>query len=114
MPQVKAGRVRALAITSKTRSPAVPELPTVAEAGVPDYEVTSWYGVFAPARTSKVIIAKLRAEIVKALNTSDLKAQLANDGSDVVGSTPDEFAAHIRAEIPKWAKVMNVVGIRPR
>jgi tripartite-type tricarboxylate transporter receptor subunit TctC len=114
IPQVKAGKVRALAVSGRSRAPALPDLPTVAEAGVPEYEVTSWYGVLAPAKTSTAIIAKLRTEIVKALNTNELRTQLTNDGAELVGSTPDAFAAYIHSEIPKWAKVMKTAGVRTR
>jgi tripartite-type tricarboxylate transporter receptor subunit TctC len=112
MPQVKAGKVRALAVSSAVRSPAVPELPTVSESGVPGFEVVSWYGVLAPAKTPKPIIDRLHAEIVKALNTSQLKARLANDGTEVVGSAPSAFNDFIKAEMAKWAKVIKVSGVR--
>lgn len=112
LPQVKAGKVRALAVSSAKRSPAVPELPTVAESGVPNFEVTSWYGVLAPAKTPKPVIARLHSEIVKGLNAPDLKERLANDGTEVVGSTPQVFAEYMKAEIPKWAKVIKVSGAR--
>ena len=84
----------------------------MAEAGVPGFELTSWYGVLAPAKTPKAIIASLHDEIVKGLNTPDLKARLANDGNEAVGSTPEAFAAYIAAEIPKWARVINKSGAR--
>ena len=112
LPQIKAGKVRALAVTSAKRSLVAPELPTVAEAGVPGFELTSWYGVLAPAKTPKSIIASLHAEIVKGLNAPDLKARLANDGNEAVGSTPEAFAAYIASEIPKWARVINKSGAR--
>ena len=112
LPQVKAGKVRALAVTSTKRSPVAPELPTVAEAGVPGFELTSWYGVLAPAKTPKAIIASLHDEIIKGLNAPDIKARLANDGNESVGSAPAEFAAYIAAEIPKWARVINKSGAR--
>jgi tripartite-type tricarboxylate transporter receptor subunit TctC len=112
LPQIKAGKVRALAVSSTKRSPVAPELPTVAEAGVPGFELTSWYGVLAPAKTSKAIIASLHDEIVKALNAPDIKARLANDGNETVGNTPEAFAAYIAAEIPKWARVIKRSGAR--
>jgi tripartite-type tricarboxylate transporter receptor subunit TctC len=112
LPQIKAGKVRALAVSSTKRSPIAPELPTVAEAGVPGFELTSWYGVLVPAKTPKAIIASLHGEIVKALNAPDIKARLANDGNEAVGSTPEAFAAYIAAEIPKWARVIKRSGAR--
>ena len=112
LPQIKAGKVRALAVTSAKRSLVAPELPTVAEAGVPGFELTSWYGVLAPAKTPKAIIASLHGEIIKGLNAPDIKARLANDGNESVGSAPAEFAAYMAAEIPKWARVINKSGAR--
>jgi tripartite-type tricarboxylate transporter receptor subunit TctC len=112
LPQIKAGKVRALAVSSTKRSPVAPELPTVAEAGVPGFELTSWYGVLAPTKTPRVIIASLHDEIIKALNAPDIKARLANDGNEAVGSTPEEFAAYIATEIPKWARVIKRSGAR--
>ena len=87
LPQVKAGKVRALAVSGVKRSAVAPELPTIAEAGVPGFEVTSWYGVLAPARTSKRIITSLHDAFSKALNAPEVKVRLANDGNEVVGST---------------------------
>ncbi len=112
LPQIKAGKVRALAVSSPKRSLVAPELPTVAEAGVPGFELTSWYGVLAPAKTPKAIIASVHDEIVKSLNAPDIKARLANDGNESVGSAPADFAAYIVAEIPKWARVINKSGAR--
>ncbi|MBI4189397.1 MAG: tripartite tricarboxylate transporter substrate binding protein [Betaproteobacteria bacterium] len=112
LPQVKAAKVRALAVSSAKRSPAVPELPTVAESGVPGFAVTSWYGILAPAKTPKPIIARLHAEIVKELNTREFRARLANDGTDVVGSTPQAFADFMKADIAKWVKVIKASGVR--
>ncbi|MGZ5138424.1 MAG: tripartite tricarboxylate transporter substrate binding protein [Burkholderiales bacterium] len=110
--QVKAGKVRPLAVSGSKRSPVAPELPTIAEAGVPGFELKSWYGVLAPAKTPNAIIASLHDEIVKALNAPDIKARLANDGNEAVGSTADAFAAYIASEIPKWARVIRRSGAR--
>lgn len=112
LPQVKAGKVRALAVSGAMRSPAVPELPTVSESGVPGFEVINWYGILAPAKTSRPVIGRLHAGIVKSLNTSQLKARLANDGTDFVGSTPEAFTDYIQAEIAKWGRVIMASGVR--
>jgi tripartite-type tricarboxylate transporter receptor subunit TctC len=110
LPQVKAGKVRALGVSSTKRSPVVPDLPTIAEAGVPGFEVTSWYGVLAPARTPPRIVTSVHDEIVKALNAPDMKSRLAADANEAVGSTPQEFGAYIAAEIPKWARIVKKSG----
>jgi tripartite-type tricarboxylate transporter receptor subunit TctC len=107
MPYVKAGKLRALALTSAERSPALPDLPTVAEAGVPGYEATSWYGIVAPARTPREIVTKLNTELVKILKLSDVREQLSSQGVEPVSNTPEQFAAYIKAEIEKWAKVIK-------
>ena len=109
---IKAGRLRALAVTTAKRSPGAPELPTLQEAGVPGYEVAGWYGVLAPARTPQSIIARLNREIVQILHMPDVKERLSADGSEPVGGTPEQFAAHIRSEIAKWRKVVKEAGIR--
>lgn len=111
MPQVKAGRIRALALTSTKRAPAMPDLPTVAES-VPGYEVISWYGVLAPAKTPRAIVAKLNAELVNVLRTPEIKERLARDGTEAVGNTPEAFADYIKAEIVKWAKVVKTSGAK--
>ena len=110
--QLKAGRVRALAVTTKKRSRAAPDLPTMQEAGVAGYEVAGWYGVLAPAKTPRPIIDKLNAEIVRILRSPDVQNRLAADGSEAVGSTPEQFGAHIKAEVAKWSKVIKEAGIK--
>jgi tripartite-type tricarboxylate transporter receptor subunit TctC len=112
LPQVRAGRLRALAMTSAKRSAAMPEVPTVAESGAPDYETASWYGVLAPARTPQVIIERLNREIVKAVQLPDVRERLLSEGADPVGSSPGEFAAHIRRELARWSKVIKQAGIK--
>ena len=109
---IKAGRLRMLAVTTAKRSAAAPEIPTMPEAGVAGYEVAGWYGVLAPAGTPWPIITKLNQEIVKILHTQEVKDRLSADGSEAVGSTPDEFGAHIKSEIAKWSKVVREAGIR--
>jgi tripartite-type tricarboxylate transporter receptor subunit TctC len=95
------------------RSPAAPELPTIAESGYPGFEFTNWNGLLAPARTPATIVGKLHLETVKALALPDVRAKLADLGLDKIGNSPDEFAAVIKAEIPKWAKVIKDSGIKP-
>ena len=110
--QRKAGRVRALAVTTKKRSQGAPDLPTMQEAGVAGYEVAGWYGVLAPAKTPRPIIDKLNTEIVRILHSTDIQSKLAADGSEPVGNTPEQFHAHIKAEVAKWAKVVRDANIR--
>jgi tripartite-type tricarboxylate transporter receptor subunit TctC len=110
--QLKAGRVRALAVTTKKRSTAAPELPTMQEAGVAGYEVAGWYGVLAPAKTPRPIIDKLNTEIVRILHSPDVQNRLVADGSEAVGSTPEQFGNHIKSEVAKWGKVIREAGIK--
>ena len=109
---VRSGRLRALAVTSKTRSAAVPDIPTVAELGYPDFEASSWFGLLGPAELPREIVAKLQAEVVRALNIPELRSKLVQQGADAVGSTPEEFAAYMRAETAKWAKVVKASGAK--
>jgi tripartite-type tricarboxylate transporter receptor subunit TctC len=109
---LKANRLRALAVTTAKRSAGAPELPTMHEAGVTGYEVAGWYGVLAPAKTPQPIIMKLNREIVRILQMPDMKERLAADGSEAVGSTPEQFHAHIKAEVAKWSKVVREANIR--
>lgn len=110
--QARAGKLRAIATTGKKRTPAAPEIPTVAEAGVPGYEVATFYGVSAPAKTPRPIIDKLHTEIVRALNSPDLKERLQGLGADPVGNTPEQYTAFMQNEIAKWAKVIKAAGIK--
>ena len=103
LPLVREGKLRALGVTSLKRSSAVPELPTIAESGYPGFEATLWSGLLAPARTPATIVRKLHLETVKALALPDLRAKLADLGLEGIGNSPDEFAAVIKSEIPKWA-----------
>jgi tripartite-type tricarboxylate transporter receptor subunit TctC len=113
LPLARDGKLRALGVTSLKRSPAIPELPTIAESGYPAFEGTLWCGLLAPARTPATIVGKQHAETVKALVVPDLRSKLADVGMEGIGNSPDEFAAVIKAEIPKWAKLIRESGIKP-
>jgi tripartite-type tricarboxylate transporter receptor subunit TctC len=112
MPQVKAGKLRALAITGAKRSPLVPELPTVAEAGLPGYEASGWFGVIAPASTPREIVARLNAVLVAGLTQTDARERLAALGGEVVANTPTEFAARIKEDLAKWRKLVTTIGLK--
>ena len=111
LPQVKGGKIKALAVTSAKRHPLLPEVPTVAESGYPGFEALSWQGLFAPAGTPADIVAKLNAETVKVLASEDFRDSFAKQGFLVAGSTPAEFRAFIEAEIPKWARIIKAGGV---
>ncbi len=111
VPFVNGGRLRAIAVTSAKRSSFMPDLPTVAESGLPGYEAGSWYGVVAPANTPRPVISRLHAEIVKVLVLPDVRDRLVSQGIDPVGNTPDEFAAYLKSEIGKWAKIIKSTGV---
>src|SRR6185437_13526091 len=111
LPQAKSGQVRALAVTSAKRSTAAPDVPTMAEAGLPKYQFTSWFGVLAPAGTPPGIIKKLNAEIVKALHSPEISEQLSAQGADLIADTPEAFDAFLKGETAKWAKVIAAAGI---
>ena len=110
MPQVKSGRMRALAITSRKRSPALPELPTVAESGLPGYDVASWFALCAPAHTPRAIVEKTSADLNAALNTPETQSRILGLGGLPLSMTPDEFSRFLRAEIAKWSKVVKDSG----
>ena len=111
-PQIKAGRVRPLAITSAQRSPVAPELPTVAETGLPGFEVIGWFGWLAPAATPKPIVNRLHTEIVHALKLPDVRERLLSQSTEPVGNSPQEFAAFMKSEHAKWAKVIRAANIK--
>jgi len=111
VPQVKAGKIRALAVSPSRRSPAVPDVPTVAEAGVPGYDSGAWFGLVAPANTPRDIVNKLARETARVLKLPDVNARLSDLGAEPVGGTPEQFAAHIKAEIAKWAKVIKEANV---
>ena len=107
---VKSGRVRALGVTTAKRNPQLPDVPTIVESGVPGYEVTIWYAVFAPVATPKAIVDKLNAEMVKALNSSEMKERMALQGMDPAPSTPAELTAFVKVETAKWSKAAKDSG----
>lgn len=111
LPHVKAGRIRALAVSTAKRSPLFPELPTVAESGL-KYETGGWYGLVAPARTPKTITGKVQASLHKALNTPDMKQRLAAQGIEGIASTPEQLSKHLRAELDKWTAVVKAAGLK--
>ncbi len=109
---VREGKLRALGVTSSTRSPAAPDIPTIAESGLPGFDAVSWFALFAPANTPKPIIDKLQAEVRRILKTPDIMKKLADNGLDPVGGTSEELAAYQKSEITKWAKVVKDSGAK--
>jgi tripartite-type tricarboxylate transporter receptor subunit TctC len=112
LPHIKAGRLRALALVAPERSPALPEVPTAAEAGLKDFEVTTWYGVMTPAGTPRPIVTRLNAELGKIMHTADVKERLAGLATDPLTSTPEEFAAYLKQEIAKWGDVVRKANLK--
>lgn len=112
LPQIKGRKVRPLAVTTPQRSPVLPDLPTIAAAGLPGYDLTIWFGVLAPARTSREIVNRLNAEILKVLQSADVRERLAAQGAESIGDNPGQFAAHIEKEITRWAAVVKASGAR--
>jgi tripartite-type tricarboxylate transporter receptor subunit TctC len=110
LPQVKNGKVRAIAVTTAQRSALLPNIPTIAEQGFPGYEVSGWYGLLAPTGTPKEVVTHLNTEVVKVLRQTEMKERMGADGAIPVGSTPDQFAAYIRSEMEKYAKVIKASG----
>jgi tripartite-type tricarboxylate transporter receptor subunit TctC len=112
LPHVKSGRLKALAVTGAQRTPQAPDIPTVSESGLPGYEIYGWYGFAAPAKTPRPIIDRLYREVARIAQDPKMKARLAGQGLELVGNTPEEFDAFIRAEIAKWAKVLKAAGVK--
>ena len=112
MPQIQSGRFRALATTGAKRSRATPELPTVAEAGLPGFETGAWYMLLAPAGTPSAVIAKLHAEAVKAIHLADVTSRLEGEGVEIVGSTPEQAIQYIQAQLVRWDRVVKAAGIK--
>ncbi len=113
MPHIRTGRLRPLGITGSQRNAALPDVPTVAEAGVPGYETVLWYGALAPATTSKDIVARLHRDLTAVLRSAEVKERFAADGGEAVGNSSEEFASYIRSELEKWARVAKAAGIKP-
>ncbi len=112
LPHIKSQKLRALAVTNAKRSRLMPELPTIAEAGVPGFEATTWHGVLTTGGTPPAIVNKLNAEINRILQLADVRERLSALGGEIIGGTPKEFADHIQREIPKWAKVIKDAGVK--
>ena len=113
LPHVRSGRLRGLAVTMAKRASGAPDIPTLAEAGVPGYEAINWFGVSAPANTPREITQLLSSTIARALQQPEIRARIAADGAEPVGNTPDEFSAYVKSETVKWGKVAKRAGIEP-
>jgi tripartite-type tricarboxylate transporter receptor subunit TctC len=111
-PLIRANRVRPLAVAAKNRAQSLPEVPTFTEAGLPGFEVGTLFGLLAPAATPREIVMRLNAEVVRVMALPDIRERLRDAGAEILGNTPEEFAAHLAAEMPKWAKVAREAGIR--
>ncbi len=111
LPQIKSGRLRALAVTGARRPPPLPDIPTMSEAGVKGYESSTWYGVLGPKGMARPVVMKLNSEIIAVLNIPDVNERLLNEGAEPVGNTPEQFGAFIASEIVKWGKVLKAAGI---
>jgi tripartite-type tricarboxylate transporter receptor subunit TctC len=112
LPHIKAGKLRAIAVTSTKRAPALPDLPTIAESGIPGFEASSWFGMLAPAGTPREIVLRINAEVNKALQAGDMKEKLLAQGAEAVGNSPEFFVEYIRSETTKWAKVVKDSGAK--
>jgi tripartite-type tricarboxylate transporter receptor subunit TctC len=113
MPHVSAGRLRAIAVSTAKRSPAAPEVPSVAESGVPNFDILTWNALFAPAATPRDIVTKLNAEVLRALRAPDMKERLSREGAEVLPLSPDQFRSFVQGEIAKFAKIIKESGARP-
>jgi tripartite-type tricarboxylate transporter receptor subunit TctC len=111
LPHIKSGRLRALAVISSHRLPAIPDVPTAAEAGLSNFDVTTWYGILTPSGTPRPIVERLNRELVAVMNSPDMKDRLAKQGTEVRTSTPEEFSAYIKSEIAKWGDVIRKAGL---
>jgi tripartite-type tricarboxylate transporter receptor subunit TctC len=113
LPHIRSARLKALGVSTEKRSAAVPELPTIAESGLPGYEATAWFGMLGPAGLPRDIVVKLNGEIVKSLRTEEMRNRILADGGEAVGSTPEAFTEIMKRDIAKWAKVVAASGARP-
>jgi tripartite-type tricarboxylate transporter receptor subunit TctC len=113
LPQIRAGQVRAIVVTTTTRSPSAPDIPTVAESGVPGYEASNWYGILAPVGTPAPVVTRLNSAIGHALHDTEIAESLRRQGLEPMPSTPDEFARYLKSEIAKWTKVIRAAGLQP-
>jgi tripartite-type tricarboxylate transporter receptor subunit TctC len=112
VPHVKGGKVRALGVTTAARSPAMPNVPTIAEAGVPGYEMSAWFGLVGPPGMPRELVARIRTDFIRALAQPDVKERLASQGLDLISDTPEQFTAFLKSELVKWAKVIKESGAR--
>jgi tripartite-type tricarboxylate transporter receptor subunit TctC len=112
LPHVKAGKLKALGVSSKARTPMAPDIPAVDESGVPGYDVTVWFGVLTVAGTPRDIVQRLNTEMVKILTSAEVKERFGKMGVEVVAGTPDQFQRHLNAEVDRWAKVIQAAGIK--
>ena len=112
-PFIPSGRLRLVAVASAKRSPSLPEVPTVAEAGFPEFDVSSWWGVVAPASTPREVVMRLQVEIHRVIALPEIRTKLAEQGLDIATNTPEQFAAYIKSETAKWAKLIREVGVKP-
>jgi len=112
LAQVRAGKIRALAVTTAKRTPLAPELPTIAESGLPGFDINTWFGLFVPANTPHEIVSLLHDEFVRALDEPDVRQKMTTMGAEPVGSTPGQFAAYIRSEAEKYARIIKASGAK--
>ncbi len=114
LPHVKGGKIRALGVTTKKRVSVVPDIPTIAESGLPEFETSQWFGILGPARMPRAIVDRLHASLVRGSNAPEVKSRLSAEGVEVVNSSPEEFASVIKRELVQWAKVIKAAGIQPQ
>jgi tripartite-type tricarboxylate transporter receptor subunit TctC len=112
-PHIQAGNLIALGLMDKKRTPLAPDIPTIAEAGVPGYELTSWVGILAPVATSQAVLGRIHASLLETLRTTDVRNVLLKSGAEPLGNTSEEFAQALRRDIPRWNKIIKAAGIKP-